>query len=43
MGQNEVNIVIWMFLFVLGNREEKSHVPLNEDMGYFFSVSSMSL
>lgn len=29
---------------ILGNREEKCHVPLNADMGYFFfSVSSMNL
>lgn len=28
------NIVIWMFFFILGNRKEKWHVPLNACMDY---------
>lgn len=43
-GKNEVNFIMWMFVFILGNREEECHVPLNADAGYFFfSVSSMTL
>lgn len=30
------NIVIWMFLFILGNRKEKWHDPLNAHMKYIF-------
>lgn len=35
------NIVIWVFLFILGNRKEKWHVPLNVRMNYIYFIFSV--